>query len=75
MKDVFLTATPPPPARDTPMHRGPGWAGVSARAHARVPAFPVALGPAGEAVTAEPSVLVLLAFVAFPPPVAVMLVL
>lgn len=57
------------------MHRGPGWAGASARAHARVPAFPVALGPAGEAVTAEPSVLVLLAFVAFPPPVAVMLVL
>lgn len=43
------------------MHRGPGWAGASARAHARVPAFPVALGPAGEAVTAEPSVLVLLA--------------
>ena len=56
VKDVFLTVNPRPQPWTHTCTRAPGWAGVSARAHPCVPAFPMALGPAGEAVTAEPSV-------------------
>lgn len=56
MKDVFLTLTPAPQPWSPTCARAPGWAGVSASAHPCVPVFPTALGPAGEAVAAEPSV-------------------
>lgn len=78
-----LNCDPPAPRPQPWTHtcaRAPGWASASARAHPSVPAFPMALGTAGEAVTAEPSLqspqwLVLVAFVVFPPSVAAMLVL